>query len=102
MSLIIDVGDHSALDPNNTSGPPAPTLTSLPIPTITPTPTPSPHLGLRTGAKAGIGIGAGVGGLAMIVLASYLIRRQRKKAMQRAEKGENSSTSKPPPVYEIG
>lgn len=36
MSLIIDVGDHSGLDPNNTSGPPSPILSSTPTSAITP------------------------------------------------------------------
>ena len=89
MSLIIDVGDHSALDPNNTSGPPSPTLSSTPM-TLS-----SPHSSMSTGAKAGIGIGAGLGGLAIIALAWYFYIR-KVVPMQRAEKREGPSASKPP------
>lgn len=104
MSLIIDVGDHRALDPNNTSGPPSPTLSSTPTSVST------------TGAKTGIGIGAGLGGLAIIALAWYFIHTRKVVPMQRAEEREGLSASKPPQggkrlapelvgpgqVYEIG
>ena len=83
MSLITDVRDHSLLDPNNTSGPPNATLSS------------APTSSLSTGAKAGIGIGAGLGGLAIIVLAWYFYIR-KVVPMQRAEKREGPSASKPP------
>ena len=113
MSLIIDVGDHSALDPNNTSGPPSPTLSSAPTSVSTPVALSSPHSSLSTGAKAGIGIGAG---LAIIALAWYFIHIRKVVPMQRAEKREGPSASKPPyggkrlaselegpgQVYEIG
>ena len=84
MSLIIDVGDHSLLDPNNTSGPPSPIALS------------SPHSSLSTGVKAGIGIGASLGGLAIIALAWYFIHIRKVVPMQRAEKREGPSASKPP------
>ena len=96
MSLIIDVGDHSALDPNDTSGPPSPTLSSAPTSVSTPMALSSPHSSLSTGAKAGIGIGAGLGGLAIIALAWYFIRMRKVVPMQRAEKREGRSASKPP------
>jgi hypothetical protein len=83
MSLIIDVGDHSVLDPNNTSGPPSPTLSS------------APTSSLSTGAKAGIGIGAGLGGLAITALAWYFIHIRKVVPMQRAEKRVYPSASKP-------
>jgi Fasciclin domain len=104
MSLIIDVGDHSVLDPNNTSGPPSPTLSS------------APTSSLSTGAKVGIGIGAGLGGLAITALAWYFVHIRKVVPMQRAEKRVCPSASKPPQggkrlaselegpgqVYEIG
>jgi hypothetical protein len=96
MSLIIDVGDHSGLDPNNTSGPPSPTLSSAPTSVSTPMALSSPHSSLSTGAKAGIGIGASLGGLAVITLAWYFIHTRKVVPMQRAEKREGPSASKPP------
>jgi hypothetical protein len=116
MSLIIDVGDHSALDPNNTSGLPSPTLSSAPTSVSTPMALSPPHSSLSTDAKAGIGIGAGLGGLAIIALAWYFIHIQKVVPMLRAEKREGPSSSKPPQggkrlaseldgrgqVYEIG
>jgi hypothetical protein len=96
MSLIIDVGDHSALDPNNTSGPPSPTLSSAPTSVNTPMALSSPHPSLSTGAKAGIGIGAGLGGLAVITLAWYFTHIRKVVPMQLAEKGGGQSASKPP------
>ena len=101
MSLIIDVGDHRALDPNDTSGP---TFSNAPTSVST------------TGAKAGIGIGACLGGLAIIALAWYFIHIRKVAPMQRAEQREGPSASKPPQggkrlaseiegpgqVYEIG
>ena len=109
MSLIIDVGDHRALDPNNTSGPPSPTLSSAPALS-------SSHSGLSTGAKTGIGVGAGLGALAIISLAWYFIHIRKVVPMQRAEKREGPSASElpqggkrlapelegPEQVYEIG
>lgn len=96
MSLIIDVGRHRALDPNNTSGPPSPTFSSTPTSASTPMALSSPHSNLSTGAKAGIGIGAGLGGLAIIALAWYFIHIQKVVLMQQAEKREGPSASKPP------
>jgi hypothetical protein len=92
--LIIDVGDHSALDPNNTSGPPSPTLSSAPTSVSTPMAFSSPHSSLSTGAKAGIGIGASLGGLVVIALAWYFIQIRKVVPMQRAEKREGPSASK--------
>jgi hypothetical protein len=96
MSLIIDVGDHRALDPNNTSGPPSPTLSSASISVKSPTALSSPHSSLGTGATAGIGIGAGLGGLAVIALAWYFIHTRKVVPMRRAERREGPSASKPP------
>jgi hypothetical protein len=83
MSLIIDVGDHRALDPYNTSGPPSPTMSS------------APTSNLSTGAKTGIGIGAGLGGLAIISLAWFFIHIRKVVPMQQVEKRESPSASKP-------
>ena len=96
MSLIIDVGDHSLLDPNNTAGPPSPTLSSTPTSVSTPMAPSSPHSSLSTDATAGIGIGAGLGGLAVIALACYFIHTRKVVPMQRAEQREGPSASKPP------
>ena len=50
---------------------------------------------LSSGAKAGIGIGAGLGGLAIIVLAWYIIQKRKKVARQKEEKKDG------PPLSEL-
>ncbi|KAL8829190.1 MAG: hypothetical protein Q9170_006285 [Blastenia crenularia] len=52
------------------------TPTATPLPTATPIPSSS---GLSTGAKAGIGIGAAIGAVALVLLAYFLWRRQRRQ-----------------------